>query len=239
MENPLHNHVLVVEDEADMARILEFNLSNRGCSVTNARTGEDGLRQAREAHPHLVMLDLRLPGMQGLEVLEQLKDDPTTRDIPVIVVSALGDEETVVEALNRGAEDHVTKPFRLGELMARVAAILRRRDAEQPLQPVLRNGPIEADLEKRKVRADGQPVELTRSEFDLLVFFMRHPGRACTRKQLCHQALGSGGTVQERTIDAHIRTIRKKLGTAGEKIVTVWGIGYRLLPETNENEPFS
>lgn len=224
------HHVLVIEDETDMARILEFNLSSEGCSVTVAPTGEAGLAHAREAHPHLVLLDLRLPGMHGLEVLDALKNDPATRDIPVIVVSALGDEETVVEALNLGAEDHVTKPFRLRELMARVGAALRRQDAEQPGEPVLHAGDIAAHLETREVTVAGERVDLTRSEFDLLAYFMTNPGRACTRKQLCHQALGSGGTVQERTIDAHIRTIRRKLGAAGDQIVTVWGIGYRLLP---------
>jgi two-component system, OmpR family, alkaline phosphatase synthesis response regulator PhoP len=222
-------NVLVVEDEADMARILEFNLSSLGHRVRLAGSGAEAATQVQALRPDLILLDLRLPDAFGIDILRGLRADAATAAVPVIVVSALGDEQTVVQALDLGADDYVTKPFRTRELLARVATALRRRPSAAEGEPKLAFGPITMDNASREVLVAGTPVELTRSEFDLLAYFVANAGRVLTRKLLCDQALGSGGAVLERTIDAHVRTIRRKLGTAGNCLVTVWGVGYRLV----------
>jgi DNA-binding response OmpR family regulator len=221
--------ILVIEDEADMARILQFNLSSLGHQVLLAASGSAAAAHLRSVRPDLVLLDLRLPDAFGIDLLRGLKADSATTAVPVIVVSALGDEQTIVQALDLGADDYVTKPFRTKELLARVATALRRRPASAGPEPPLSFGPITLELTTREVRVAGAPVEFTRSEFDLLAYFVANAGRVLTRKLLCDQALGSGGAVLERTIDAHIRTIRRKLGEAGRHLVTVWGVGYRLV----------
>lgn len=224
--------VLVVEDEADMARVLQFNLSSLGHTVLLAGTGAEAHRRLHSDRPDLILLDLRLPDAFGTDILRDLKADAGTAAIPVIVVSALGDEQTVVQALDLGADDYVTKPFRTRELLARVSSALRRRAVDlgpERVEQPLTSGPIVMDRTTREVKVDGVLAEFTRTEFDLLAFFVANPGRVFTRKQLCDQALGSGGAILERTIDAHVRTIRRKLGEAGRCLVTVWGVGYRLV----------
>jgi two-component system phosphate regulon response regulator PhoB len=224
MPNPAS--ILIVEDEADMARILEFNLSQHGCRVAVVACGRAAVARVRQEKPDLVLLDLRLPDVPGQEVLKALRQDPAVSPPPVIIVSALGDEETVVEGLNLGAEDYVNKPFRVRELLARVDRALRRQ-ARPRAEDTLQVAEVEVDVARREVRVAGQGVELTRTEFDLLLYLIRQPGRVFTRQQLCNQALGAGGAVQERTIDAHVRTIRRKLGPVGARIETAWGIGYK------------
>jgi len=214
-----------------MARVLEFNLKQRGHEITILETCSAALNTIPSDPPDLVLLDMRLPDGSGLDVLQQLKQDRRTADIPIIIVSALGDEETVVNGLNLGADDYVTKPFRVHELMARVAAALRRHAGVAVPPPSLSCGNISLVPDRREVVAGGDEVSLTRSEFDILAHFVANPNRVFTRQQLCHQALGAGDAVQERTIDAHIRTIRKKLGESGRCLTTVWGIGYRLKDE--------
>jgi len=226
---PDRARILVVEDESDMARILEFNLSQQGHCASVAPEGRVALERFEEWRPDLVLLDLRLPDMSGLDVLRAFKEDQRSAGAPVIIVSALGDEDTVVEGLNLGADDYVTKPFRVHELMARVSGALRRAQAGTPSAPLLRLGEIVVDVEAREVRVGECQVDFTRSEFDLLAHLVRHAGRAFTRHQLCHQALGAGDSVQERTVDAHIRTIRRKLGEAGRRLTTVWGVGYKVV----------
>ncbi|MCK5801205.1 MAG: response regulator transcription factor [Lentisphaeria bacterium] len=225
--------VLVVEDESDMARVLEFNLERRGYDCVLAET----LAAARNAfatrRPDLVLLDLRLPDGSGLDFLAELQSEPETRAVPVLVASALGEEDTVVQALESGAEDYVVKPFRVGELMARVARVLRRRvearHAEEPES--MAAGEVAIVPETRTVTVAGKVVEFTRTEFDLVAHFVKLPVKVWTRKQLCDLVLEAGGAVQERTIDAHIRTIRRKLGAAGGMLQTVWGVGYKLVAE--------
>ncbi|MBT3381084.1 MAG: response regulator transcription factor [Lentisphaerae bacterium] len=221
--------IAIVEDEADMARVLEFNLKQRGHDAVILETCSAALNAIPTAPPDLVLLDVRLPDGSGLDVLQQLRGDKRTADVPVIIVSAMGDEETVVDGLNRGADDYVTKPFRVHELMARVSAALRRRTGVAVEAASLVCGDISLVPDRREVVAGGSDVSLTRSEFDLLAHFVANPDRVFTRQQLCHQALGAGNAVQERTIDAHIRTIRKKLGEPGKRLATVWGIGYKLV----------
>jgi DNA-binding response OmpR family regulator len=221
--------ILVIEDEADMARVLEVNLSTLGHRVLLAGDGAAAAARLQAGRPDLVLLDLRLPDASGLDLLRDLKADLATAAVPVIVVSALGDEQTVVQALDLGADDFVAKPFRTRELLARVATALRRRPTPTEPEPALCFGPIAMDRASRGVVVAGEAIEFTRSEFDLLAYFVANSGRVLTRKLLCDQALGSGGAVLERTIDAHIRTIRRKLGEAGRNLVTVWGVGYRLV----------
>jgi len=224
--NAIHR-ILVVEDEPDMARVLQFNLGRQGHEVVHAETLAAAAAEVAKQPLALILLDLRLPDGSGLDFLRQQPG------APVIVVSALGDEATVVEALNLGAEDFVAKPFRIGELLARVAGTLRRHDATTPPvvadSEVVEDAGIRLNLGTYEASSDGEPVKLTRSEFRLVLHFLENPGRVLTRKRLCDEALEAGGSVQERTIDAHIRTIRRKLGAQGQRIATVWGVGYRLV----------
>ena len=218
--------VLVVEDEADMARVLEYNLQQGGYEVLVALRGDKGRAMARERLPDLILLDLMLPGVARLNVLRELKDRPETARIPVIIVSALGSEDDVVLGLNLGADDYVVKPFRIRELLARVSAGFRRGEPEEDEERKVVCGDVSIDPARHEVYADGRNVDLTPSEFTLLARIATRPGRVFTRLQLC-EALDITDYVQERTIDAHVRTIRKKLGEAGKCIVTVWGIGYK------------
>ncbi len=222
--------VLVVEDEPDMARILSFNLERNGFRVQVAAEAGAAVPWVESHEPDLVLLDLRLPDGSGLDVLRRIRAFPGTRQTPVIVVSALGDEDTVVEALNLGADDYVVKPFRTGELLARTRRLLARTEEIAGATPAagrLRRGTVTLDFSTRTVTVQGQPVELTRTEFDILADLMAVPERVRTRRQLCREAMGAGDSVQERTVDAHIRTIRRKLGDAGACLVTVWGVGYK------------
>lgn len=222
------HRILVVEDEPDMARVLQFNLTRQGHEVVHAGTLAAAGHQLATETFALVLLDLRLPDGSGLDFLREHR-----AAVPVIVVSALGDEATVVEALNLGAEDFVAKPFRIGELLARVAGTLRRHGVTPPVpaldSEVMQDGGIQLNLATHEAASDGEPVKLTRSEFRIVLHFLENPGRVLTRKRLCDEALEAGGSVQERTIDAHIRTVRRKLGTQGQRIATVWGVGYRLV----------
>lgn len=221
--------VLVVEDEDDMRRILEYNLRQQGYVVRCAGDAAGVWPVLAEAD--LVVLDLRLPDAFGLDVLEAIKADPDRAGVRVIVVSALGDEDTVVSALNMGADDYVTKPFRVKELMARVSRVLRRGGDELAQATELGFEQIVVHTDRHEVSVAGERVDLTRSELALLAHFVRNPGRVLTRQKLCHDALGAGDAVQQRTIDAHVRTIRRKLGSAGRYLVTVWGIGYKMANE--------
>jgi two-component system phosphate regulon response regulator PhoB len=228
--NHAPRRILVVEDEPDMAQVLQFNLGRQGHDVNHAENLTVAAEQLAGRRFDLILLDLRLPDGSGLDFLKAHPDAA-----PVIVVSALGDEETVVAALNLGAEDFVAKPFRINELLARVAGTLRRHAVPPaptgPAEPseVLESGEILMNLATYEVACAGEPAGLTRSEFRILQHFLANPDRVLTRKRLCDEALEAGGSVQERTIDAHIRTIRRKLGPCGERIATVWGVGYRLL----------
>ena len=233
--DPAPRRILVVEDEPDMARVLQFNLTRQGYEVAHAGRLAAAGEQVANGVFDLILLDLRLPDGSGLDFLRGLDNAP-----PVIVVSALGDEATVVEALHLGAEDFVAKPFRIRELLARVAGTLRRHAAvPSPALEVdedrLHDGEILLNLATREVEVEGELVKFTRSEFRLLLHFLQNPDRVLTRKRLCDDALEAGGSVQERTIDAHVRTIRRKLGDQGQRIATVWGVGYRFVePEAAE-----
>lgn len=221
--------ILIIEDEPDITEVLKYNLEKNHYHVATAGSGEDGLAAARESLPDLILLDLMLPGIDGLEVCRKLREDPRTRDLLVIMLTAKGTEADVVVGLTLGADDYIVKPFSTSELMARIRAVLRRaepREGEADGED-LTAGPIAVDLRKHEVRLDGKAVELTLSEFKLLTFLMKKKGRVFTRDQLLDAVVGPDVFVTARNIDVHVAALRKKLGKYGGYIITVRGVGYR------------
>ncbi len=222
-------NILIIEDEPDITEVLKYNLEKNHFRVATAGTGEAGLQAAQETLPDLVLLDLMLPGMDGLEVCRKLREDPRTRELLVIMLTAKGTEADVVVGLTLGADDYIVKPFSTGELMARIKAVLRRvehRDDESEAGH-LRAGPITIDLHKHEARVGTDVVELTLSEFKLLSFLLKKKGRVFTRDQLLDAVVGPDVFVTARNIDVHVAALRKKLGKYGSAIVTVRGVGYR------------
>jgi len=222
--------VLVIEDEEDIQQLVTFNLVKEGFRVRCADSGEDGLRLAGSLLPDLVLLDIMLPGIDGLAVLRQLKQTPKLARVPVIMLSAKGEEQDIVNGLNLGADDYVPKPFSPKVLVARIHSVLRRqRTTDQPQEASQRltlHG-LSIDFSRRQVIVDGRPLSLTVSEFDILTLLARRPGWVYTRQQIIDRIRGQDYTVTERLIDVQVFGLRKKLGPAGELIETVRGIGYR------------
>jgi len=221
--------VVVIEDEADIREVIEYNLRREGFRVICAPDGESGLRRAREESPDLVLLDLMLPGLDGVEVCRLLKENPLTRAIPVIMVTAKGEESDIVVGLGLGADDYITKPFSPREVVARAKAVLRRgalREEGEAAERLQRDGLV-IDAGRHTVRIDDEPVSLTATELRLLHFLASHPGRVFTRDQLLTRVIGERAVVISRNIDVHIRAIRKKLGPYRDWIETIRGVGYR------------
>lgn len=222
--------ITVIEDEPDIVEVMCYNLQREGFQVSSATRGDEGLELVRNQAPSLVVLDLMLPGMDGLSVCQQLKSDPMTRSIPIIIVSAKGEESDVVIGLGMGADDYIAKPFSPRELLARVKAVLRRgslMEEQQTDRIVVRD--LVVDPSRHEVRAAGELVKLTATEFKLLHQLASQPGRAYTREQLLNRVVGEGVVVVDRNIDVHIRSVRKKLGDLGEMIQTIRGVGYRFI----------
>ncbi len=221
-------YILVVEDEEDILEIVRFNLAKEGYRVVCVTTGEDGLAAARSERPDLVVLDLMLPGVDGLEVCRRLKSDPSTAHVPIVMLTAKTEEADIVAGLELGADDYVTKPFSPRVLIARIRAVLRRK-SRQPLDEStpIRMHEIEIDPGRHEVRADGRRVELTHTEFRILHFLARRPGWVFTRYQIVDTARGENYPVTDRSVDFHIAMLRKKLGRYGRYIETVRGVGYR------------
>lgn len=224
-------HVLVVEDEEDLRNVLKYNLEREGYRVSVADSGEKALELVRREVPDLVLLDLMLPGMNGLEVCRVLKSQEESRQIPVVMVTAKGEEADIVVGLELGADDYVTKPFSPRVLLARIGAVLRRKKeaqrAERLEQPAIRVGQLEIIPEKHQVRVAGREVGLTATEFRLLYLLASRPGRVFTRQQIIEALHGKLAAVTDRSVDVQIVTLRKKLGEAGQEIQTVRGVGYR------------
>ncbi len=218
--------IAVIEDEADILEVIAYNLKRQNYDVTSSMRGDDGLKLIQNQLPSLVVLDLMLPGMSGLEVCRQLKANPTTSGIAVIMVSAKGGESDVVHGLGLGADDYISKPFSSKELIARVKAVLRRANTDPDSQNISMLG-LSIDMARHEARIDGRPLNLTATEFRILHQLMRYPGRAFTREQLLDKALGEAAVVVDRNIDVHIRALRKKLGEHSNLIETVRSIGYR------------
>ena len=226
------SRVLVVEDEPDIRDLLAFHLERGGYQVTRAATGPEALRQLRAAPPDLVILDLMLPEMDGLEVCRRLRAEPATAALPVIMLTAKGDEVDRVVGLELGADDYVVKPFSPKEMLARVRAVLRR--ARPPLSGVpLAVGGITLDGGTHQATVSGRPLALTPKEFDLLRALLEARGRVLSREFLLDRVWGyaRADEIESRTVDVHVRRLRAKLGPEGERILTVKNVGYRLDPD--------
>jgi two-component system alkaline phosphatase synthesis response regulator PhoP len=220
--------ILVVDDEEDILELLRFNLSREGCQVFCASSGEEALRLVRSEIPDLVVLDLMLPGIDGLEVTRRLKSDPNTKHLPIVMLTAKGEEADIVTGLELGADDYVTKPFSPRILVARVRAVLRRKVKESPEETsVIRIHDLIIDPRRHEVLVNGEPVVLTFTEFGILNYVARRPGWVFTRFQIVDAVKGEDYPVTDRSVDVQIVGLRKKLGPAGKYIETVRGVGYR------------
>jgi phosphate regulon transcriptional regulator PhoB len=220
--------VLVVEDEPDIRRLVVLHLEREGFRCRTAATGSDALREVKAAAPDLVVLDLMLPEVDGLEVCRRLRRDTSTAAIPIIMLTAKSDEVDRIVGLEVGADDYVGKPFSPKELVARVRAVLRRSHPD-PSPPVLTVGPITLDAARHAVSLNGQAIVLTPKEFDLLQALLEAAGRVLSREFLLNRVWGyaRADVIESRTVDVHVRRLRAKLGDAGSRIATVKSIGYR------------
>ncbi len=223
--------VLVVEDENDILELVAFNLEAAGFKVVKARDGQQGLAQARSLRPDLVVLDLLLPGLDGREVCRQIKRGADTDQIPVLILSALAEETDRVVGFEIGADDYLTKPFSPRELVLRARAILRRTQPPAAPSGHLRRGGLVMDPDRHQAEMDGRPLELTVTEFKLLHQLAAHPGRVLSRELLLETVWGYQYQGYSRTVDTHVRRLRKKLGPRQDLIDTVRGLGYRFKEE--------
>ena len=226
--------VLVVEDERDIADLVRYHVEKAGMRVVHAADGGTALRLARAELPDVVVLDLMLPGLDGLEVCRQLRREAATRRLPIIMLTARGEEVDRVVGLELGADDYVVKPFSPRELIARIRAVLRRSDGPVPEPTGRATGELHVDEARHAVTVGGQPVELTAKEFGLLAALMRADGRVLGREQLLETVWGYGNAaeIESRTVDVHVRRLRAKLGSEARRIVTVKAVGYRFDGET-------
>ncbi len=228
-----HEKILVIEDEEDLQELIRYNLSKEGYQVSVAGTGEEGLTLGLKDPPHLVVLDLMLPGMDGLEVCRALKSEPRTKRCAIVMVTAKGDEADIVAGLEVGADDYLPKPFSPRVLLARVRAVLRRQTQprEVPLDSPLQAEGLDIDPKRHRVTLAGTLLELTASEFKMLYFLVKQRGWVFTRAQIVEAVHGDDYPVTDRSVDVQIVGLRRKLGAVGKFIETVRGIGYRFRAE--------
>ena len=220
--------ILVVDDEEDILELVSYNLKREGYQVLCSKSGEETLNIARKELPDLIVLDLMLPGMDGLEVAKALKNSPQTKQIPIVMLTAKGEEPDIVTGLELGADDYITKPFSPRILVARVRAVLRRRPkVVEEDASVLRIHDLVIHPGRHEVLLDGAPVQLTYTEFDILKYLAKRPGWVFTRSQIVDAVKGDDYPVTDRSVDVQIVGLRKKLGPAGKYIETVRGVGYR------------
>ena len=230
----MNERILIVEDEADLSATISYNLERDGYSVRAALTGKSALEElAADPLPDLVLLDLMLPDMSGTEICRILREDRRTKSLPIIMVTARGEESDVVAGLEMGADDYVTKPFRPRVLAARMKNVLRRvrasdAGAQAPDSSVLQVGPLRIDLDRHQITVGGTKVELTMTEFQIVRYLSERPGIVRTRDQIINQVHGQLAVLSARTIDVHITAIRRKFGEVGKCIETVRGVGYRI-----------
>ncbi len=220
--------ILIVDDEEDILELVAYNLTREGFRTIKAASGEEALKAAGTENPDLIVLDLMLPGIDGLEVMKALKDNPATRDIPTVMLTAKGDEADIVTGLELGADDYITKPFSPRVMLARLRAVLRRKsEPATPSPSTLRVHDLEIHAGRRSVAVQGTPVNLTYTEFQVLAFLARRPGWVFTRTQIVDAVRGDDYPVTDRSVDVQIVGLRKKLGACGRYIETVRGVGYR------------
>ena len=220
--------ILVVDDEEDILELLKYNLSREGYAADCVTSGEEALRSAESSPPDLIILDLMLPEMDGLEVCRRLKGGEKTRGVPIVMLTAKGEEADIVAGLELGADDYITKPFSPRVLAARIKAVLRRRASAVPeAGAAVRIGELTIDPGRHQVLVKGKPVDLTHTEFQILYFLARRPGWVFTRYQIVDGAQGQDVVVTDRSVDVHMVSLRRKLGSCGEYIQTVRGVGYR------------
>jgi two-component system phosphate regulon response regulator PhoB len=218
--------ILIIEDERALTKVLAYNLQREGYEPIIAHDGQEGLRKAQTLLPDLIILDLMLPTLNGLEVCREIRAGERTRDIPIIMMTAKAEETDQIVGFSLGADDYVTKPFNVKVLLQRIKALQRRIDGSTDPADVVEHLSVRIDRVRHRATHQGRELSLTPTEFRLLECLIRQPGRAFTRHQLMDAAIGEGVTVLERTIDVHIKTLRRKLGNA-DLIETVRGVGYR------------
>jgi len=221
--------ILIVEDEKDIVKMLEYNLNKEGFKTLSVRNGEDVLPVVSKEHPDLILLDLMLPGMDGLEVCKTLKKDSKAMSIPVIMVTAKSQEADKIIGLELGADDYITKPFSPRELTARIKAVLRRIKEKGETREIFKAGGLVVDFSKITVSVKGKPVELTAKEFELLRALVKAHGRVLSRDYLLDTIWGFDNAmeIQTRTVDVHVRTLRKKLKAEAGRVATVKNYGYK------------
>ncbi|HEY2028564.1 MAG TPA: response regulator [Myxococcales bacterium] len=226
--------VLLIDDEPDIVRVLDFALQQAGFDVDSAPDAATGLLRIREQQPDAVLLDLMLPDLSGTEVCRQLKSSPKTRSLPVIMLTARGDEVDRVVGFELGADDYIVKPFSVREVVLRVRAVLRRGAPGEGQEKRDRLGPLLLDHEAHRAFVDGEEIELTALEFRLLSTFMERAGRVQTREQLLRDVWEMAGDLQTRTVDTHVKRLREKLKAGRDLIETVRGLGYRMSDTAGE-----
>lgn len=219
--------ILIIEDERSLVEVLTYNLANEGFRVISSTDGQDGLNRAESVVPDLVVLDLMLPVVDGLRVCQKLRSSPRTANTRILMLTARSEEVDEIVGFNMGADDYVTKPFKVKPLIHRIKALLRRPSAEAKNRDVISEQGVEIDRVQHSVRVDGRDLNLTPTEFKLLWTLARQPGRPFTRHELLDTCRGEDANALERTIDVHIRALRSKLGRRAELIGTVRGVGYR------------
>jgi two-component system phosphate regulon response regulator PhoB len=227
--------ILIVEDEPSLTEVLAYNLNREGYEAIVAHDGKEGLRKAQMLLPDLIILDIMLPSIGGLEICRELRAAPVTASIPVLMLTAKTEETDQVVGFAVGADDYVTKPFSVKVLIQRIKVLLRRAAGAEPTAEVIERGGIKIDKRSHRVLMENEALPLTPTEFRLLETLMRQPGRAFSRQDLMDSAIGDGAIVLERTIDVHIKSLRRKLNDAGDWIETVRGVGYRFRDDEGMN----
>lgn len=226
--------ILITEDEQDIVAVLEYNLRQAGHEVTSTRLGRDGLRLAKELHPDLILLDLMLPDVSGTDVCKQLKEGSTTKSIPVVMLTARGEEIDRVVGFELGADDYVVKPFSMRELSLRIQAILRRGKPEPGSEASIEFGVLRIDRQAHRVWVDAAEIELTALEFRLLVTLYDRRNRVQSRSALLDDVWGIQADITTRTVDTHVKRLREKLEGARDYVETVRGVGYRFVGSPEE-----
>lgn len=223
--------ILIIEDERAIVDVLTYNFRKEGFEVLTATDGQDGLRRAQASLPDLVVLDLMLPVIEGLEVCRQLRTGTRTKEIPILMLTARSEEVDEIVGFQMGADDYVTKPFKMKPLIQRIKSLLRRRDKVEATGDTVSLQGIDIDRTQHRVTVDGVESKLTPTEFRLLWSLMRQPGRAFSRHELMEACRGEDALVLERTIDVHVKSLRQKIGDKAALIETVRGVGYRFREE--------